>query len=95
VKKYSHPIANLFFVTEKNELVLVEITGGNKDVVKRKLTKKAKWLKAHNQSGEELILQNGKFITKIQCIILAPNFDGKVEGKIEEGVELQSLYLGD
>jgi hypothetical protein len=88
VKKYSHPIANLFFVTQKNELVLVEITGGNKDVVKRKLTKKAKWLKAHNQSGEELVLQNCKFITKIQCIILAPNFDGKVEGKIEEGVEL-------
>jgi hypothetical protein len=87
-KKYSHPIADLFFVTEKNELVLVDITGGNKDVVERKLTKKAEWLEANNQSGEKLILQDGKSITEIKCIILAPNFDGKVEDKIEEGVEL-------
>jgi hypothetical protein len=75
--KTFHPEADLFFVTDSNQLVLIDITGGIKDTVKKKLCKKTKWLQANGR--KKISLQNGECINEIRCIILAPNVDSKFE----------------
>ena len=74
----SHPIADLFFVTEDDELVLIDVTGGNQNTVQTKMTEKAKSLKANGDKGD------GK---EIRCIILAPNMDETVKRE-GEGVDV-------
>ena len=73
----SHPQADLFFVTDSNQLVLIDITGGIKDTVEEKLCKKTHWFQANN--GKKLSLQNGECINEIRCVILAPNIDTEFE----------------
>ena len=42
--KTSHPLADLFFVTNKKELVLIDVTGGGREVVDKKVTKLSEWI---------------------------------------------------
>ena len=71
-KPDTHPMADLFFVTENDELVLVDITGsGDKDKIMKKLHQKAKFLKQNAQ--RKLCSSDGK-IEKTRCVVLAPGF---------------------
>ncbi len=83
-----NPMADLFFVSERNELVLIDVTGGTHHAVLEKLAQKAEWLKFNGlkQNKAKLSLKGGHCITDIRCIILAPNLYEKL--KAEDGVDL-------
>lgn len=71
-KPDTHPMADLFFVTENDELVLVDITGsGDKDKIMKKLHQKAKFLK---QNAERKLCSSDGKIEKTRCVVLAPGF---------------------
>lgn len=40
----THPLADIFFCTKEGEIVLVDVTGGNNDVVERKVDRLARWI---------------------------------------------------
>jgi hypothetical protein len=88
-KRHSHPV---YFLTEDDELVLVDVTGGDINAVKDKLKEMASWLEVNGDGGNKIKLQNGKFVQEIRCIVLAPNVHGAVDVNIGEGVDLVSGY---
>lgn len=75
--KTSHPEADLFFVTDINQLVVVDITGGDEAMVNKKLCKRTMWYQAN--SGKKLSLPNRECINEIRCVMLAPNVDTEFE----------------
>lgn len=66
--KPSHPLANLFFISDNNELVLVGITGGNKDKVKVKKKRLTDWIKKEQKNIP---------LYKLKGVVLAPNIKTK------------------
>ena len=63
----SHPLADLFFISNKNELVLVDITGGDDKKVSKKKKKLVKWI----NENKEKIFKDNKY--KLRGVVLAPN----------------------
>ena len=63
----SHPIADLFFVTDNNELVLVDVTGGDGEGVQRKAERLSKWMATEKASLND---------KELYGVILAPMDEG-------------------
>ncbi len=83
--KHTLPIADLFFITKDNKLVLIDLTGGGKLVVSKKYRDKVDWMKSHGNKGKKMALRDGTLIEEVHCVILAPNID-----KIDETFDMQS-----
>jgi hypothetical protein len=64
--KASHPIGDLFFVTNDNQLVLIDITGGQGDTVKDKVVDKVNWINSIKNHRKM------KRFSNIFVVILAP-----------------------
>ncbi len=85
----SDPIADIFFVSNDDELVLIDITGeSDVDSIKSKISAKTKWIQNYRQNINQFCSQDGKSIKELRCIILAPNFDGDANRMTEEDVKL-------
>jgi hypothetical protein len=48
--KLLHPLADLFFISDDNELILVDITGGNKEKVNNKKNGLTEWIENEQQN---------------------------------------------
>ena len=64
-----HPLADLWFKTQENELVLVDITGGKAEEKQAKL---AAWINTHR---DDISVRYNKL--KVLGVVLAPNDDGE------------------
>jgi hypothetical protein len=84
----SHPLADLFFLSDKNELVLVDISGGNLEGAIVKLKKLTDWIKR-----EEAKIKDNANISAIYGIVLAPNVNNnQVTNK--HGNDVSDLIYG-
>ena len=63
IGKPSHPLADIFFRTQENELVLIDVTGGNQDKVKEKRLRLVNWINEEQPKVKGL---------KLIGIVLAP-----------------------
>jgi hypothetical protein len=66
----SHPLTDLFFISGKDELVLVDITGGDKRTVKKKKENLSAWIDKEQVNIPQY---------KLRGVILAPNAKEKSE----------------
>jgi hypothetical protein len=83
-----HPLADLFFLSDKNELVLVDISGGNLEGAIEKLKKLTDWIKR-----EEAKIKANANISAIYGIVLAPNVNNnQVTNK--HGNDVSDLIYG-
>jgi hypothetical protein len=65
--KPPHPLADMFFLSDDNELVLIDITAGGSDIVAKKVTNLAAWIeKEQNKLRDE-------YKYKLRGVVLAPN----------------------
>ena len=60
---HTHPLADMFFCTKKDELVLVDVTGGNDNVVKEKMERLAQWIRQEQPKVSKFTLHG---------VVLAP-----------------------
>lgn len=68
--KPSHPLADLFFVTEDNELVLVDVGGGSRRNIASKVKALKEWIKTEQPNVPDY---------KLRGVVLAPNYAGERE----------------
>jgi hypothetical protein len=80
----THPLADMFFVSDDNQLVLVDITGsGDNENIHGKLAKLNDWISDYttNICGEYRL-------DSIRGVVLAPNFDKERSKIFENGTML-------
>jgi hypothetical protein len=90
----THPLADMFFVSDGNQLVLVDITGsGNYETIHRKLAKLNDWISNHSTS----ICGGKNKLDSIRGVVLAPNYDKESSIIFENGTVLvcgdDAIYL--
>lgn len=74
----THPLADLFFISEDNELVLVDIAGGNEINVTKKEERLEAWIaKEQSNKGNKTVMKY-----TLKGVILAPNV--KMESKVQK-----------
>lgn len=64
----THPLADLFFRTNNDELVLIDVSGGNKKACQEKKQKLAKWIQKEQANIPGLVLHG---------VVLAPSVRGQ------------------
>ena len=80
----SHPLADFFFISNKNELVLVDITSGDDKTVSSKKNKLVNWI---NENKEKILNDNNYTLCGV---VLAPN---NIETTNEEKNEKGSVSI--
>jgi hypothetical protein len=92
----THPVANLFFKTKENDLVLIDIAGGGKANVAEKEKNLINWIET---VGRKMLDET--LITDIHCIVLAPNvksvdssYNCKAHVGVVRGMDALSLLGG-
>ena len=53
-ENFSHPLANMFSISDRGQLVLVDITGASEQVSKVKMNELAKWIEKGTKKYSEL-----------------------------------------
>jgi hypothetical protein len=81
----THPLADMFFVSDDNKLVLVDIAGsGNYENIHSKLAKLNDWISNHSTS----ICDGQNKLVSIRGVVLAPNFNKKKSKVFKNGTML-------
>ena len=63
-----HPLADIFFLTEDGELVLIDVTGGSADLCAKKAKALADWIKTEQPKVDDFTLHG---------VVLAPAAEGE------------------
>ena len=80
----THPLADMFFVSDDNKLVLVDITGsGDNETIHGKLAKLNDWISNHSTS-----ICSNYMLNSIRGVVLAPNYDKERSKVFENGTML-------
>ncbi len=99
--KRNHPIADIFFVSNNDQLVLIDITGsGVYNVVNSKISEKTKWIH-HNKyykNIKKFLSQDNKPIKQIlepkRCIAIDGKADSTENVNLVSGTKARSLLGG-
>ena len=69
----AHPLCDIFFCTKKNDLVLINVTGGGKKAVEEKIADLSSWIER----------EQGKIDVTLHGVVLAPMFYPPVDVSTE------------
>ena len=96
--KATHPLADIFFITKKKELVLVDITGGDSSTVLKKRKNLLSWIGTMGGCINGQYTLHGVVLAPLDesCTSTSAAVPGTSESKVEvvRGVEAQNLLGG-
>lgn len=84
--KPTHPLADIFFRSDDNQIVLIDITGGNSHLVKQKLAAHRRWSTRQQRKHEEI-----KFLHIVIAPMLQNGTDDGSAGRSDRMMELPNV----